>query len=198
MSENGLMTNRERDELAKLVRKREKLAKVAMAGRAAELEADFEAQLAARYEAEDAAWKDYVEKAEAAVRQADAQIARIAAERGIPKQFRPSFGCYWRERGENASKERRAELRKVAKAAIAAAQKTAAMAIERRSVEIQTELVAGGLQSDAAKAFLETMPTPEQLMPPVLMADVEKRLRVAHGQTAIGFARDPYDSGDDD
>jgi hypothetical protein len=178
ISNNGEMTKTERQDLAKLVRQREKLAKAAAGQRAVELQADFERQMAAQFERDDAAWKEYVEAAEATARQADAEIARIAAERGIPKQFRPSFGTYWRTRGENACKERRDELRKLAKAHIAALQKQAALAIEAESVDIQTRLVAGGLQSDAARAFLEAMPTAEQLMPPLLMADVQKRMQL--------------------
>ena len=52
----------------------------------------------------------------------------------------------------------------VAKTRIDADAKAAKVAIERSSVEIQTELVAGGLESEAARTFLASMPTAEALM----------------------------------
>lgn len=47
---------------------------------------------------------------------------------------------------------------------------TARLEIERRSLEAQTVLLAGGLQTDEAKQFLAEMPTAEQLMPSLDMA----------------------------
>lgn len=70
----------------------------------------------------------------------------------------------WYGRGENASALRRGELRAVAKTRIDADARAAKVAIERSSVEMQTELVAGGLESEAARAFLPSMPTTEALM----------------------------------
>ena len=64
-----------------------------------------------------------------------------------------------------AAKDRRAELRRMATTRIAAMEKSARTAIEGHSVEVQTELLAGGLTSDAAKLFLEKMPAVETLMP---------------------------------
>ena len=40
----------------------------------------------------------------------------------------------------------------------------AKLEVERQSVAIQTELVAGGLRSDEARAFLEAMPTADALV----------------------------------
>jgi hypothetical protein len=79
----------------------------------------------------------------------------------------------WMRRGENYSAARRAELRKVAKTRIVAEIKAAKTTIERSSVEVQTELIAGGLESEEAKAFLESMPTAEALMPSLSMAEIE-------------------------
>jgi hypothetical protein len=50
-------------------------------------------------------------------------------------------------------------------------------AVERASVETQTELIAGGLESDEARGFLERMPTANALMPPPPpVAEVEATL----------------------
>ncbi len=53
-------------------------------------------------------------------------------------------------------------------------QKEAKLKIEKDSLEIQTQLLAGRLESAEAKAFLETMPTAEQLMPAITVADVRR------------------------
>lgn len=66
---------------------------------------------------------------------------------------------------ENGSASRRAELRRVLDTRVTALEKQAITEIERRSLQIQTELMAGGLDSDEARVFLESMPTAESLMP---------------------------------
>jgi len=163
---NGQMTRREREDLAKLVRRREQVAKSAAVQRSAELLADFEQQIASIYSYDDdATWRTLHEAAQHAVNEADAQVAERCRELGIPARFRPGLNVNWYGRGENATSGRRAELRKTATTRIAALEKQARTEIERQSVEIQTQLVAGGLESSAARAFLESMPTPEALMP---------------------------------
>jgi len=82
----------------------------------------------------------------------------------------------WWGRGENAVRERRAELTRVAYRKIEQLEKEAKLQIERASVEIQTRLVADGLESAAAKAFLEEIPSAAQLVPVVSVEDVQKQL----------------------
>jgi hypothetical protein len=97
----------------------------------------------------------------------------------VPERFAPSAMVGWMSRGQNASRERRAELRKVATTRIAADAKRAKVEIERASVELQGELVAGGLSSNDAKAFLARMPTAEALLP--VLAGGEAEAQVAEG-----------------
>jgi hypothetical protein len=59
-------------------------------------------------------------------------------------------------------------------------------AIQQSSVDIQTKLVAEGLTSTDAKAFLESMPMPAQLMPAVTMEEVQKQLGKAAGDDDFG------------
>jgi hypothetical protein len=168
------MTRRDREELAKLVRRRERVAKSATAQRSGELLADFEQKLGSVYDFDDdAVWREAYSAAEAEVERADAAVARRCDELGIPARFRPSLFFSWSGRGENAVAQRRAELRHVARARIAASEKAAKAEIERRSVELQTQLVAGGLESAEARRFLDTMPTPEALMPPLSVKEIE-------------------------
>jgi hypothetical protein len=155
----------EREELAKILTARERVAKSVVEQRAAELLADVEQQLAARYTISDEAWHDLAAAAKAAVMAADAEIAERCRTLGIPEQFRPGLSLGWYDRGENADKKRRAELRRVAETRIDALAKKALVAIHTRSLDGRTLLAAGALESAEARAFLAAMPTVEALMP---------------------------------
>ena len=159
------MTTGERQELGKVVRKRAKLAMHDAEQRGAWLLADAEAKLAATYKIEDEAWAQITAAANRAVEEADAAIARICRERGIPEKFRPEIHLNWWERAENASKNRRAELRKVAQTQVAAMVKEAKVEIEREEERQLTQLAATGLTSAEAKDFLVNMPSAEALLP---------------------------------
>jgi hypothetical protein len=167
------MTARERQDLARLVRQRAKVEKAGAAQRRAEIMADFEQQLASIYTPDDdAAWKAMHEAAEQATTEANAAIAERCAELGIPKQFRPSISTYWYGRGENALKDRRAELRRVAVTRLDALEKAARTEIERASVEAQTALVADGLTTEKARTFLEALPSIGALMPALDVSEI--------------------------
>jgi hypothetical protein len=159
------MTKSERDELAKLVRRREKLAKVDADRVAAERMADFEQQMASIYApADDARWAELHAQAEEVVREADKALADCCRELGVPERFRPQLNLHWYLRGENGARDRRAELRAIARTRVDAMAKAAKLEVERQSVAIQTELVAGGLRTEEARAFLAAMPTAEALI----------------------------------
>src|SRR5262249_51450520 len=161
---NGQMAKWEAQELCKLIRARIKVAQRAAESRSAELRADFEAKLAAEYIPEDdPVWAELYAEGDKAIAEADARIAERCRERGIPEAFRAKMILGGRVRGENVYKDRRAELRRVANAAIAALEAKAKAEIERQAVEYQTALRAGRLDSAAARASLDSMPTPEVL-----------------------------------
>jgi hypothetical protein len=172
------MTRTERQDLLQICRQRERVAKAEAAAVAARHKADFEAQLARIYSFdEDEVWK----AAHQAVKEAYAEAHKIVAARcdqlRIPHWAQPEEGQpHWWGRGENAVRERRVELTKVAHAKIDQLLKEARHIIEARSVEAQTHLLADGLTSDDAKAFLETIPTPEQLMPVPTVDEVSRLL----------------------
>jgi hypothetical protein len=162
------MTSADRNALAQLIRQRAKLMRTVASERAAELMADFERQLSTIYSFDqDEIWKEAHNAAKQVAEQAQAQIAERCRELGIPKEFAPSLDFHWYGRGQNASKDRRAELRRMAQTAIAASEKAARTQIERYSVEVQTQLLSAGLTSDGAHAFLANMPTVESLMPTI-------------------------------
>jgi hypothetical protein len=175
MSEsNGRMTKWEAVELAKVIRARLKVAMRAAEARSAELRADFEAKLSAIFKPDDdPVWKQLHDDAERAVAEADARIAERCRDLGIPEDFRPRVVAEWYGRGVNASRSRRDELRKLAYSCIASLEKKAKAEIERKAVEAQERLIAGGLESSAAREFLESIPTPAELMPALEVREVE-------------------------
>ena len=161
-----LMTRTERNDLARLVRQRARLERPGAVQRKAELLADFERQIASIYAYDDdETWKAASEAAQEEVEAANARVAARCQELGIPKEFAPGLDLRWYGRGQNAVASRRAEFRKVAKTRLDAMEKAARTEIERASVEAQTRLIADGLTTEAAKAFLESLPSVESLMP---------------------------------
>jgi hypothetical protein len=168
------MTKAERDELVKLVKLRERVAKTETVQRSAELLAEFERQLASVYSFDDDdVWREAHAAVSEAREKANAMIAERCRELGIPERFQPGIESVWFGRGENASKERRAELRRVAVTRINALEKAAKATIEHESLKLHTELVAGALESGEAMAFLNALPTIEVLMPSLTVAEIE-------------------------
>jgi hypothetical protein len=177
METDERITKAERADLLKVVRARERVAKSATSSRAADIKADFERQLAMIYKPEDdPIWKKLHQEADQIAQQCQAQVEQRCRKLGIPGWAAPGLHLSWYERGENASAKRRVELRRVAYSRIEAIEKTAKAEIERASVEIQTQLIADGLLTSAAKTFLEQIPSAENLMPRLELGEIEKLL----------------------
>lgn len=94
----------------------------------------------------------------------DLQIAERCRKLGISERFRPRLEVHWYRRGENALKDRRAELCKVA----------------------QTRLVEEGLGTDAARQLLEELPAAEASMPPLEVTELEQHLGGRRGRHLRG------------
>ncbi len=175
------MTKGERAELGQLIRKRERVLKAAAEERSAQMLAEFNIQLAAIYRFDDdEVWKEAHQAAEVAVNAANEAIAARCVELGIPREFAPGVGFGWYDRGQNAVANRRAELRRAAKSRIQVIEKEARTRIERMSLEAQTAVIANGLESAAAKLFLEQMPPIEALMPPVDAEEIKALIDARH------------------
>lgn len=173
------MTKAERAELSMLIRKREKVMRSMAVERSAELLAQFDAQSARIYHYdEDEVWSKVFKEAEAAVAAANEAIAARCVERGIPPEFAPQVGVGWAGRGHNAVASRRQELRRAAKSRIEQIEADAITKIERASLMAQTEIIASGLESEAAQRFLKSMPAIEMLMPSVDVMEVERLIAV--------------------
>ena len=179
----SIMTKSERDSLLQIVRQRARVAKTDSSAYAAKLRADFEHQLDTHYPwDQDATWEAMAKLMEATKIEAASKIAARSRELGIPDWAAPGLAWNRYDRGQNATKERRAELRRLAHRKIEAIERKARAAIERQSLEVQTQLFASALTSDAAKSFLEAMPSIESFMQPLDINTLEssidaKRLR---------------------
>jgi hypothetical protein len=171
------MTKAERDDLVRLIKQRERVAKTAAEQRSAAMLAEFERQVSALHNyATDEVWSAAAQAASDAARKCNAEIAARAKELGIPDEFAPKLAFSWARRGENEYEGRRNELRRVAKAEIETIEKLARVQIEAQSVEAQTQIIAHGLTSDAAIAFLQSMPAIEALMPPLDVAAIQAKI----------------------
>ncbi len=171
------MTQSERSSLLQVARLRARVAKDQVVAFAAKLKADFEKQLDARYSWDsDKTWAEMAKFMEKAKEEAQAKVAARNRELGIPDWAAPSLDWYWRKGGQQVTKERRTELRRLAATQIDAMIKAAKSRIDEASLAIQTELHASGLTSEEARAFLERMPTPEALMPSIEISALETKL----------------------
>jgi len=168
------MSSAERSELAKLVRLRSRVAKNEVMATIGTKMARFESHLAAQYDKYDEHWAELSKEADAKVKQLDAELAKRCQQLGIPDRFRPELDISWYHRGENATKQRREELIRVAKSELEAQALRAKSLIERKEVELIGKIVEEGMDSENAKAFLEAMPTADQLMPELTLSKIEK------------------------
>ena|SRR5271155_1963630 len=172
------MLRREKEDIERLSRDRERLAKAAADTRAAELKADFEQQISAIYHFDqNETWKEAHDRVEEAVNEANKSVACICKQLGIPPQFAPGLSVQWYSRGENASRQRREELRRAAYAQIELMTKKAKTRISLKASEFRVKLVEESLTTDDAKKFLAALPTVESLMPKLSLSEVEKKLQ---------------------
>lgn len=167
------MNKSERDDLIRLARSRARLAKMQVTEREKILLADAEDLMAAEFRARDELWAEATQIAEEAARKANEIITARCADLGIPAKYAPQLRLGWLPRSDEfLGPARRAELRKVAAARLAALRAAASRAIDEAELKTETELIAGSLESADARAFLSAMPTPEQLMPPLSLDDL--------------------------
>jgi hypothetical protein len=171
---NVMMSKGEREDLQRLVKQREKVLKSTAELRSAELLADFENQMGQEYSFDqDEVWRQAAIAAKREVDKAEARVAARCAELGIPKQFAPSLNLRWDARGYgNSLDSRKAELRRMAKTRIEAIERKAIVEIEHSCLKAQEAIALAGLTSEAAKAFIEHLPSIEALMPALSFEEI--------------------------
>ena len=168
-----MMSVRERSEMQQLLRQRERVLRSAAKQRSAELLADFENQLGQQFSFDqDEVWAAAVTACEVEIRKATKLISDRCVKLGIPAQFAPSVNVSWYSRGANSTKERRAELRRMAETRIAAIEQAAVVEIGKATVSGQLAIASSGIVSDAAKAFVDSLPPIEALMPILSFSEI--------------------------
>lgn len=171
------MTKAERDDLIRLIKQRERVAKTAAEQRSAAMLAEFEQSVSKLHSwSNDDVWRLAVEASVEAARKANEEINKRAAELGIPEEFRPKLAYSWQRRGDNELATRRTELRRLAQAEITALEKVARVQIEQASVQAQTEIIANGLSSEDAIAFFNKLPAIETMMPVLDVTVIQAKL----------------------
>jgi hypothetical protein len=173
------MTKAEREDLVKLIRQRERVLKSAARQRSAELIADFENQMGQVYSFDqDEVWSALMEAAEHEVERCKKALAVRCRELGIPDRFAPNMQLIWLHRGyDNAVGKRRQELRTMAKSQIEALERKAVTQVELSCLAAHEQVVTAGLTSDAARAFIQTLPSVESLMPALSFAEMADEAR---------------------
>jgi hypothetical protein len=155
-----------------------------------------------QYRLDDELWADIARHAAAEVAKADAQIVVLCRQIGVPEHLRPSISIGWSGRGENMLASRRAELRKLAYARIDAAAPRrwqssttcSRSTIQHNLQQVETELIRDGLETAEAVAFVNSMPTVDQLLPPVAVGELESASPARSGSTRTETTRPPTTS----
>jgi hypothetical protein len=167
------MSRTDRQQLIQLVKARARQARGEAEMREAVLLAEIEDQIAREYSARDQIWAEGVAIAEEAARKANDLIVARCVDLGIPASQAPVLAMQWYSRSSSfADPKRRAELRKLAVAKLAALTKTAKTMIDRTALDAETALLLGGLDSAEARRLADTLPTVEQLMPALGLRDL--------------------------
>jgi hypothetical protein len=169
------MTQKDRDRLQTLVRRRFRSLRNEVDQREVELRAEMEAQIAARYAEDDAAWGAAMHEIREAV---------LACNRTVNDAWRHCLGDaheeaeYVRLVGApgGPTMAERAQLRRAAKARIEQQVYEAKLMLDRQEIELLEKLIVGGLESDEAKAFLGEIPSVGQLVPASRLAGLDSGL----------------------
>lgn len=171
------LSRNETHDLGMIIKERTKVLKAHAEEQAAASLAEFEKQLAAEYTYDkDEVWKAATEEARKVIEEAQKKVNKRSKQLGIPDIFAPAISMTWQGRGQNALKERRDELRRVAKSAIHAMTKSAMTKIEKQGLDLRTQVVAMGLLSADAKFFLESLAPIEDSMRSLDFAEIEQKL----------------------
>lgn len=170
---NARMTRTEAADLQRVVRMNCKLARTDIDARAAAVLAEFEAQLAKEYDPQDAMVKDLFTEADKIVHQLNAELKQRCDDAGVPRNWAPSLHVVLYQRGENASAERRYELRRVAFTRMDEMKRTAKLAVDRAENAMATALIANQLDGAEAKEWLATLPSADSLIQEFSIAEIE-------------------------
>lgn len=160
-----MITKAERGELRSLIRQRFKVLRADVEARKAELLAELEQRMVAKYTADDKAWDDAMYLIAEVGREANRKANDIF--RGLNAEGYPADKDYNIIAAREISRptKERSELRKRGIGQVEAQVKAAFLELDRQEADVLTKLVVGALESDEARAFLGEIPTVSSLIP---------------------------------
>lgn len=160
------ITKSERAELRSLIRQQFKVLRADVAARQAELVAELEARIAAKYADHDKAWTDAMFLIKEAVNEANRKANDILRD-VMPDRYTDVSKEYEVVQARQIAKptQERTELRRHGTARIEAQVKAALLQLDRQETNLLARLVTGALESDEARAFLGEIPTVSALVP---------------------------------
>lgn len=171
------MNKTERDELRRLIRARFKVLRSDVEQRKAELLVELDQEIAARFADHDKQWRDaafVIEK------------IRLEANGQVNDVYRDLIGKdeYGTAQDHNLVSIRhiaqphnhRGTIRQRGITQIEARCKTALLELERREVELLTDLATSALESTEAKQFMGRIPTVSELVPRARLQEIEAQL----------------------
>jgi hypothetical protein len=167
------MTPAERRTLVGISKERAKLACADVDSRRKFLESEVLNLMAAEFEANDQLWDSGVAIAEDYVAKANEQIRAQCIQLGIPPKYAPRLEVGFRSRSpEFTDPRRRRELKELAASKLDALTTEAKRQINQQALNAQEQILLAGFETDEARLVLESMSTPEQLMPALSLEDL--------------------------
>lgn len=169
------MNKTERDELRRLIRARFKVLRSDVDQRKAELLAELEQEITAKFADEDRRWNDAMYVIEQ---------ARLEANRKINDVYRGLIPDLWgghdrdvvTVRHAGRPNHQRGVLRIQGEKQVDARCRAALLELERREVDLLTELATSALESAEAVAFMGRIPTVSELVPASRLREIEAQL----------------------
>lgn len=171
-----MITKGERTELRSLIRQRFKVLRAEVEARRAELAVELEERIAAKFAAEDKLWADAMFLIEEATREANRKANDVL--RGLDIDSFDTSREYRIVSARDIAKptaERNVLMRNGTKR-IEAQVKSALLQLDGQEADLLTRLVANGLETDEARAFLGEIPTVGALVPADRLLELVGRL----------------------
>lgn len=184
------LSRQETHDLGQIIKERTKVLEAHAEEQAQKCMADFEKKVSTIYSYDaDEVWKRATEDAMVEVKKAQEKIEAQCRKLGIPKDLSPQLALSWQGRGQMASANRRAELRRVAKTEVEAMKAAAVTKIRKQSLDLRTQIVAMGLLTPEANLFLESLSPVEEAMHSIDFGEIETKMleqknatrRLGHG-----------------
>jgi hypothetical protein len=168
----GEMTAGDRNKLIQIAKGRAKLAKANLVEREKILLNETEEQLSAEFHLRDEVEAEVLAMAQEEVAKVNEHIlnqARLLGYdgRNVPRVQLPYYTAY-----DQRTDKEKAAARKRAAAKLAAMRAAGNKAIDEAALNVEESLIVGGLESDEARDLVGTLPTAEQLIPPLSLSDL--------------------------